>query len=74
VNHRAIARDNAGRIFQERRLLVPDDGKHESIVTQIEISDPVAHDLYICRPREQVCQRESFKAHGFSPPMRSAGQ
>jgi hypothetical protein len=28
-NHRAIARDKAGRIFQERRLLVPDDGKHE---------------------------------------------
>ncbi len=28
VNHRAVARDHAGRIFQERRLLVPDDGKH----------------------------------------------
>jgi hypothetical protein len=26
-NRRAIARDTAGRIFQERRLLVPDDGK-----------------------------------------------
>src|SRR4051794_25364606 len=49
-NHRAIARDRSGRIFQERRLLVPDDGKHESPVTQIEISDPVSKELYICFP------------------------
>ena len=67
-NHRAIARDKAGRIFQERRLLVPDDGKHESVVTQIEISDPVAHKLYICVPEERVCQLEQFSAPDFAPP------
>jgi len=67
-NRRAIARDSAGRIFQERRLLVPDDGKHESPITQIEISDPVAHDLYICVPREDVCQVETFSAPAFMPP------
>jgi len=49
-NQRAIARDAAGRIFQERRALVPDDGKAQSGVTQIEISDPVSHELYICMP------------------------
>ena len=70
VNRRAIARDTAGRIFQERRLLVPDDGKHESIVTQIEISDPVSHQLYICVPRERVCQVEFFSAPQFVPPSR----
>ena len=64
VNHRAIARDGAGRIFQERRLLVPPDGKHESVITQTEIIDPVAHELYICKPDEQVCQLESY-----SPPV-----
>jgi hypothetical protein len=67
-NRRAIARDRVGRIFQERRLLVPADGKHESVVTQIEISDPVAHTLYICMPRERVCQVELFSAPGFVPP------
>lgn len=61
VNHRAIARDKAGRIFQERRLLVPDDGKHESVVTQIEISDPVSRNLYICVPRAGVCQVEASR-------------
>jgi hypothetical protein len=64
VNHRAIARDGAGRIFQERRLLVPPDGEHESVITQTEISDPVAHKLYICKPDEHVCQLESY-----SPPL-----
>jgi hypothetical protein len=64
VNHRAIARDGAGRIFQERRLLVPPDGEHESVITQTEISDPVAHALYICKPDEHVCQVESY-----SPPV-----
>ena len=67
-NHRAIARDRAGRIFQERRMLVPEDGKHESILTQIEISDPVAHELYICVPQENACQVETFSAPAFSPP------
>jgi hypothetical protein len=64
-NHRAIARDKAGRIFQERRVLVPDDCKTESAVSQIEISDPVSHQLFICVPRELVCQLEEFFAPGF---------
>lgn len=59
-NHRKISRDKMGRIFQERRALVPDDGKTESLVGQIEISDPVKHELYICRPSEHVCQLEAL--------------
>ena len=68
INRRAVARDSSGRIFQERRLLVPEDGKHESILTQIEISDPISHDLYICVPKERVCQVEFFSAPRFVPP------
>jgi hypothetical protein len=49
-------------------LLVPDDGRHESIITQIEISNPVAHEQYICQPREKVCQLELFLAPDFVPP------
>lgn len=66
-NHRAIARDAAGRIFQERRALVPDDGKSSSGVTQIEISDPVSHELYICIPYERTCQLEEFSPRESSP-------
>ena len=66
-NHRAIARDSAGRIFQERRALVPDDGKINSGVTQIEISDPVTHELYICMPHGRTCQVEVFSPPEFLP-------
>jgi hypothetical protein len=66
-NHRAIARDAAGRIFQERRALVPDDGKSKSGITQIEISDPVSHELYICIPYERTCQLEEFSPRESAP-------
>jgi hypothetical protein len=72
-NHRTIARDRAGRIFQERRMPVPDDGKRESFVTRIEISDPVAHTLYICVPGEHVCRLETFSSPQFAPPPTGAG-
>jgi len=68
INRRVVARDSSGRIFQERRLLVPEDGRHESILTQIEISDPLSHDLYTCVPKERVCQVEFFSAPRFVPP------
>jgi hypothetical protein len=57
-NHRLIARDKTGRIFQERRMLVPDNGKQQSVLNQIEIADSVLHQQYICMPREHVCQLE----------------
>jgi len=66
-NHRAIARDANGRIFEERRFFVPDDGKRESTVYQIEISDPAAHERYICRVAERVCRLEQFVAYEFEP-------
>jgi len=65
TNHRMIARDNIGRIFQERRALVP-EGVLESVVTQTEITDPLSHDEYICVPHEHVCQVEVF--HPVSRP------
>jgi hypothetical protein len=65
-NHRTIARDAHGRVFQERRYFVPDDGKHESTVTQIEISDPATHQRYVCRSAERVCHLEPFFDSNFA--------
>jgi hypothetical protein len=59
-NHRTVARDAKGRIYQERALFVPEDGKHESTVYQIEISDPATHEQYVCRPAERVCRLRQF--------------
>jgi hypothetical protein len=55
VNKRRIRRDSTGRIYQERRLLVPKNGKAESVM--IQISDPNAHTHYNCFVLEEphVC-------------------
>lgn len=49
-NKRKIARDAEGRIYMERWLLVPRDGKQQSRMTAIQISDPLTHTLYSCFP------------------------
>ncbi len=50
-------------------MLVPDDRQQESPITQIEISNPVSHELHICVPRELVCQVETFSAPDFQSPL-----
>lgn len=58
VNHRLIARDSAGRVFQERRWLVPPNGKQQSFLNQTEISDPILKQQYLCIPNRNTCQLE----------------
>jgi hypothetical protein len=48
VNKRRIARDAAGRVYQERWFLVPKNGNVESQMTTVQIADPSAHTLYNC--------------------------
>jgi len=60
VNHRTVARDANGRVFEERAYFVPSDGKQKSVAYQIEISDPATHDRYICRIAEHVCRLQQF--------------
>ena len=54
-NHRVVVRDGNGRIFQERRMLVPKGGPAEPALMRTEISDPAKHTKYFCRPDEKVC-------------------
>jgi len=63
-NHRVVVRDGAGRIFQERRTVVPKDGSAEPMLTRTEISDPAKHTKYFCRPDEKVCYLRDYE----SPP------
>jgi len=62
VNKRQIARDATGRIYQERRFLVPKDGQAESRMTAIQIADPNTHTLYNCFPlaREHTCELRAY--------------
>lgn len=56
VNERRIARDSKGRIYQERWFLVPKNGKIESKMTTIQISDPNTHTHYNCFMLEEPHQ------------------
>ncbi len=60
VNTRHIQRDSEGRIYEERWLLVPKGGKVQSIMTSIEISDPVAHVSYNCFLGTKTCSLRSY--------------
>lgn len=49
VNKRRIARDAAGRVYQERWALTPkNDDRVVPVMTVIQIADPNAHTLYNC--------------------------
>jgi hypothetical protein len=49
VNRRRIARDAAGRVYQERWALVPKNDDHvRSILSMIQIFDPLAHTRHDC--------------------------
>lgn len=48
VNQRRIARDSLGRLYEERWLLVPKNGKIPSRMNLIQIGDPNQHTLYNC--------------------------
>ena len=48
TNRRRIARDSAGRIYEERWLLVPKGSDIKSSMNFIQIADPVNRTLYTC--------------------------
>jgi hypothetical protein len=67
-NHRVVVRDGAGRIYQERRTLVPKDGSAQPLLTRIEISDPTQHIKYFCRTENHVCAMREYSG----PPAENA--
>jgi hypothetical protein len=56
-NERIVARDNDGRIFQERRIFVPvpNPRNEQSIPYQVQYDDPVQHVTYICWAGNKTC-------------------
>jgi len=54
-NHRTIARDSVGRIFQERRYLMPNGDTQVTPLSSIEYADPIRHEFFNCLPNTHVC-------------------
>jgi hypothetical protein len=59
-NHRLVVRDSQGRIYQERRTLVPEGSSRESQIFRVEISSPVTHTKYFCHPALRECELRSY--------------
>jgi len=58
VNQRRVVRDRDGRVYQERWLLVPKQGKIPSRMNMIQIYDPNQHsglDCFALGPRKGEC-------------------
>jgi len=64
VNQRRIARDERGRIYEERWLLVPKDGDFKSTKNWIQIADPTKGTLYNCSPEKHVCNLLNYSPAG----------
>jgi len=80
VNERYIARDAQGRIYQERWLLVPKNGKVKSTMNWIQLADPKRRTLYNCSTEKLICDLLVFNPmsdlsaasaprKGFSGPL-----
>ncbi len=54
-NHRTVARDSLGRVFQERRYFSPDGDKQMTRLSELDFQDPTLHQMLVCRPDTRVC-------------------
>ncbi|MGC2400863.1 MAG: hypothetical protein WA510_13815 [Acidobacteriaceae bacterium] len=76
TNRRRIMRDGAGRIYQERWLLVPKGGKIESTMNVLQIADPVEHVLYNCFVSQKQCNLLRYggsPSTDYRPDLRASG-
>jgi hypothetical protein len=67
TNRRRIARDSAGRIYEERWLLVPKGSDIKSSMNFIQIADPVNRTLYTCSIFHKRCDLSAYR-----PPASAA--
>jgi hypothetical protein len=54
-NHRTVARDTSGRVFQERRYFTPDGDTQVTQLSRLEYMDPSRHEFYSCVPQQKTC-------------------
>ena len=59
-NHRMVARDSQGHVFEERRRFVPADSNAQSLLFQMDYVDPVRHTRTVCLPATSTCDVRDF--------------
>jgi hypothetical protein len=71
-NSRTVARDSAGRVYQERALFVHEQEQEPPQPREIDISDPLTHRLLICYPASRQCTVSAYYVF-VSPQLLPAG-
>jgi hypothetical protein len=61
TNKRHIARDSAGRVYEERWLLVPKGSDVKSAMNFIQVADPINRTLYTCSTFKKICDLTSYQ-------------
>ena len=59
-NHRMVARDSQGQVFEERRRFVPADSNAQSLFFEMDYVDPVRHTRTVCLPPSLTCDVRNF--------------
>ena len=65
-NHRTVARDSTGRIFEERRAFAPNGDTQTTRITALEYSDPSRHEFYNCIPEQKTCYLSNYARPAMS--------
>ena len=67
-NHRMVARDGLGHVFEERRRFVPADSNSPSLLFQTDYVDPARRTRTVCFPANEICDVYNF----FTPPSEAS--
>src|ERR1700733_14396411 len=54
-NHRTVARDSLGRVFEERRFFSPEGDKQVTQLSELDYKDPTLHQYVRCVVNTRVC-------------------
>jgi hypothetical protein len=65
-NHRTVARDSTGRIFEERRSFTPDGDTQPTRIDALEYTDPNTHEYYSCIPAQKTCYLSTYQRSALS--------
>jgi len=72
-NRRTVARDNSGRIFEERRRFSPTGDKQPSMVTALQYMDPARHEFYNCMPAQRTCYLSTYQRSALTAMPAGSG-
>jgi hypothetical protein len=70
-NHRNVARNSAGQVFEERRYFSPHGDTQETLISERDYQDPNLHELVRCSTFDRTCRTDSFNLR-FTPPSQDA--